>query len=160
MEQLVDDIGIFLRKSSSYLGSGVLGGYRLADQYQTHDGFLTPLIKIQLRIFLLSLDFRICIIHQCSQFFPFLPGQIRSEDLFDMRADHTGSTLEHMDKRLMLPVQVTEKIFRSLRQRQDRVAVYDFLCCRFYIRIFLGQMSQQVLIYQNQFLLIGSSPIR
>ena len=56
MEQLVDDIGIFLRKSSSYLGSGVLGGYRLADQYQTHDGFLTPLIKIQLRIFLLSLD--------------------------------------------------------------------------------------------------------
>lgn len=52
MEQLVDDIGIFLRKSSSYLGSGVLGGYCLADQYQTHDGFLTPLIKIQLRIFL------------------------------------------------------------------------------------------------------------
>ena len=138
MEQLVHAVIHVLRQAVTNPGAGILGGHRLTNRNQAINSRSAPVVKVLLA-FLSAGDFRLCIVNQRSQIVTVPFAENRAVMLVDFGLDGTRRTFEHMNKRLVLPMEVTEKILRTLRQRQYGLQVDDFRRCRHDVRVVLGE---------------------
>ena len=124
MDQLVDDISECRRHFLTHLGSGVFGRHLFTDAYKAVNG--DPLPVLCKPVFPLRRPQpALRVVDQVRQGDLILIGDHIAKGLGDLFPDDTGRAPKEMDKGLVFPMQVTEKIFRSLGKAADGHQVDD-----------------------------------
>ena len=138
MQQFINNVGKFLGHFLADLGAGVFGGYLLAALDQAVDGYLLPVLR-EMSLFYHSSQIPLRIVDKIGQLHLFLFRNQMSEGILNLLPGNARGRTEEVDERLMLPVQVAEKVFRSLWKAADCHQVHDFTGRRLYRRVFLCQ---------------------
>ena len=141
VQQFVHRIGQISGQTLTDFGAGIFCGHRLTNRNKAiyHSG--APFVEVSFA-FMAAFKLRLRIIDQCRKIISVLLAENPSVVFVDFHPDRPRRTLQHMDERLMFSMQITQEIFRALRQRQNRIQVYDLCRCRFQIRIVLSQKFQ------------------
>ena len=125
VKQLVNDVGKFLRHLFADLGAGVLGGHLLAALYQAVDGDFLPILGV-VPLLHHTGQVPLRIINQVGQLYLLLLRNQVAECLLDFLPGDTGRRPQQVYERLILPVQVAEKVFCSLRKAANRCQIDNF----------------------------------
>jgi hypothetical protein len=126
VEQLVDDIGEIGGDLFPYLGAGILGGDRFTHLDQAVDDDAAPVVELVAAHFSTKSVEGLCRGgDEKGQFFPlsfrYGPGKQR----FDFVPNDAGGIGEKVAEGVILPMKVTEKVFRALGKLTDGVEVDD-----------------------------------
>ena len=124
VEQLFQNVGIVLRKRLAHFGAGIPGTDRTAELNQPVERYAVPLVQIgNLRLQLFKLLFRV--IDQRCELVQFRVGDAVLEQQIKPLADHAGAGIENVEKGLVLPMNIRDKVLAALRQIQNRLKVDD-----------------------------------
>ena len=115
MQKLINNIGKLFGELLAHLGAGILGGHHLADLHQAVDVDPLPLIRCLPGRILLPQSL-VRIIDQIGQRFLVLLRDHITEGFLDLFPDNPRRASQKMDKRLMFPVKIAEKVFRTFGQ--------------------------------------------
>ena len=127
-DQFFDHIGVIRRKRFTDLGTGVLGRRGLAHLDQPVQSDLVPVLHI-LFCLLDQLDLLSGIIDQRRQRPLVAVAQRVAEHVVDLLAHSARAVPEHMGKSFVFSMKIRHKMFRPLRQVQNRLEIDD-LCRR------------------------------
>ena len=127
-DQFFDHIGVIRRKRFTDLGTGVLGRRGLAHLDQPVQSDLIPVLHI-LFCLLHQLDLLSGIIDQRRQRPLVAVAQRVAEHVVDLLAHSARAVPEHMGKSFVFSMKIRHKMFRPLRQVQNRLEIDD-LCRR------------------------------
>ena len=127
MEQLIQDITTAGGQAAAHMGPGVFGRYQTAQLDQLQQGVLVPAGQ-GLLVRTLCLELRelfVGVMNQGGQLRAGLLRSIRPQNNIHFFPYDTGSRVQDVDKRLVLPVQVTHEMLCPLGQFQQRLGIDD-----------------------------------
>ena len=114
-DQLLDHIGKLAGKGLSYLRAGILGSHSLTDFNETVQGDLVPVLHV-LFFLLHQLHFLPGIINQRGNGLFIRRAQGMSKHIVNLFSDRPGAIAQHMGKRLVLPMNIRQKMLRPFGQ--------------------------------------------
>ena len=148
VNQLVDGVGELRGHPLSHLGAGVFGRYLLADAHQAVDRDPLPVVVVNAVVLRLR-QRPPGVIDEVRQLRLLLVGDDIAEGLPDLLTDDSGRAFQQMNKGLVLPVQIAEKVFRSLGKAQNRFQVDDLAGRGLNIGVLPGHQFQICQISHN-----------
>ena len=134
MQKLIDGIGKFRRHLLAHLGTAVFRRHLFAYLYKPVEGYPLPVLRIVLLLLKLC-NLPVRIVDQISQLYLILLGNNMSEGFFNLLTYNAGGTAEQMNKSLIFPVQIAEKVLGTLWQSADCHQIYNLTGCRLQCRI-------------------------
>ena len=87
------------------------------------------------------LDFFLGIVNQRAEFRLFFRRQPLPKDIIDLLPDNPGAVVEDMEKRCVLPMQITHEVLNPLGQRQPGLQINQLFINRFLGGIFFCQQT-------------------
>ena len=118
IQQLIQNIGKRLRHFPAYIAAGIFGRNGITYQYQPVYRYSAPfIIDFPLRGQRFDCFFRP--IDENRQCFSVFRRYTFVKNHINFGSDHAGGVPQKLTERLIFPMQITEKIFRSFRQTAD-----------------------------------------
>ena len=124
VEHLVNDVGVLRRHGLADLGAGVLGAHQAADLNEPVEGDAVPLPHV-LRLPLHLLQLLPWVVNEGGQLVPLVFGQGCGKQVVHLLPHHAGGRVEQVEKGLILPVDVRDKVLGPLGQVQDGLEIDD-----------------------------------
>ena len=141
VHQLIDDESEFIRHRFTDFGPCIFGREEPCQKDQPVQDLQIPGPRDRSAL-LHSLELLDGIIDQRAEFRPLLLRHGIPEDQLDFFADHARAVVHDMLEGLILPVDITQEVFCSFRQVQDRLEIDDLRERRSAVRKFPGKKMQ------------------
>ena len=133
--KLFYDVGILWGQGLADFGAGILGGRDLKHPYHIDQIDLVPVRHVLLLLpGLYQFEFLLGIIDKCTEFFLLVLLELETEELVHLAPDDTGSVAENVLKRVVLSVQVSNKMLSTFRKIENCLQIDNLSTCRLYRR--------------------------
>lgn len=147
VQHLIDDVGVLPGHGLAHLGAGVLGADQAADLNEPVEGDAVPLPHVGgLPLDLLQL--LLGVIDQGGQLVPLRLGDGGGKQIVQLFPHDPGRGVEDVQKGLVFPVDVGDKVLRALGQVQDGLQVDDFRTGGLDRGVLTGQHFQIVQVFR------------
>ena len=141
--ELDDDGGVARGDEPADLRGGVLEAHELRERQEPFEVRAVPCRRRTARLpHLLDLLFRV--VDERAELRLFSTRHPRAENVFHLFADDARAVVENMEKRLVLAVQIAQKMLDPLREREPRLQVNELFIDDFLRRVLLRQKAEDL----------------
>ena len=150
VQQLLYDIGKFLRERLTHLGTRVFGRDRLTYAYELMKGDVVEIVQVRFGV-LDVLQLLFGVINQGTELPDFRLSHRGSEYFVHLTFDIARRVFQNMLEGLVFPVYVGQEMFRAFGQVQNGLQVDDFRACGTDVGDALGEQFQKSHVVPNLF---------